>query len=411
MNIKPQYEEIKIVTLGNVSAGKSTMIGVLTQDILDDGRGLARKNICRYPHEVENGKTSAIGHHYIVYKENYEVYKSITMIDLAGHEKYLKTTLKGINSTLCDYVMLLIGSNMGVSRMTREHFNIAKALNKPIFIVITKLDICPKPILEKTINEIKEILSSEFAGSKKPWIINSLKDAEQCSKIISTKQEIYPIFKVSSVSGENIPLLKSFIKNIHSPTKWDKFNNDEPEFLIDDRFHIAGIGLVVSGTMQKGQISIGDKLWLGPFNNKFKQVIIKSIHGNIKNPITNISAGYTSSFAIKPINKKDSIKRNNIKNGMVILSNPYCVSEFKAKVLILHHPTTIRIGYQSVIHCGNVRQSAKIIDMDKELTRTGDTTIVTFRFSFHSEYLQIGSKIMFREGRTKGVGDIVEIFE
>ena len=51
------------------------------------------------------------------------------------------------------------------------------------------------------------------------------------------------------------------------------------------------------------------------------------------------------------------------------------------------------------------------IDMDKELTRTGDTTIVTFRFSFHSEYLQIGSKIMFREGRTKGVGDIVEIFE
>ena len=407
------YQEVKIATMGNVSAGKSTLLGVLTKNILDNGRGLARKNICKYPHEDQTGKTSAIGHHYIVYKKNNKVYKTTTFFDLAGHEKYIKTTVSGLSGTLCDYVMLMIGSNMGVSKMTKEHFNIAKILNKPIIIVITKIDLCPDHVLNNTINDLKEILLSKFAGERKPWFINNPENSLKCAKIMSSNQIIYPVFKISNVTGENIENLKLFIENLSPPVVWNRYNFQDAIFVVDDTFHISGIGCVISGTMKRGTVSINDKLWIGPFNDKtgsyFKQILIKSIHGNIRNPIDKISAGYTGAFAIRSLNKKDLLKRKNIKKGTVVMANPYCINEFTANCVILHHPTTIKVGYQPVIHCGNVRQSAKIIEMDKELTRTGDETKVRFRFSFNPEYIEVGSKIIFREGRTKGIGTITNI--
>ncbi len=43
----------------------------------------------------------------------------ITFIDLAGHEKYLKTTVFGLTGHAPDYVMLMIGSNAGIIGMTK----------------------------------------------------------------------------------------------------------------------------------------------------------------------------------------------------------------------------------------------------------------------------------------------------
>lgn len=34
---------------------------------------------------------------------------------------------------------------------------------------------------------------------------------------------------------------------------------------------------------------------------------------------------------------------------------------FEAEILVLHHPTTISINYQAVVHCGSIKQSAAII--------------------------------------------------
>ena len=65
--------------------------------------------------------------------------KIVTFIDLAGHEKYLKTTVFGLTGCLPDYVMICIGANMGITRMTKEHLGIALALKLPICVVITKV--------------------------------------------------------------------------------------------------------------------------------------------------------------------------------------------------------------------------------------------------------------------------------
>jgi GTPase len=47
--------------VGNVDAGKSTMLGVLTHGELDNGRGFARQKLFRHKHEIESGRTSSVG--------------------------------------------------------------------------------------------------------------------------------------------------------------------------------------------------------------------------------------------------------------------------------------------------------------------------------------------------------------
>ena len=69
--------------------------------------------------------------------------KVVNFIDLCGHEKYLKTTIFGLVSMSPDYSMIVIGANMGLSKMTKEHLGISLFLNIPFFIVLTKIDIAP----------------------------------------------------------------------------------------------------------------------------------------------------------------------------------------------------------------------------------------------------------------------------
>jgi GTPase len=86
--------------------------------------------------------------------------KLVTFLDLCGHEKYLKTTMFGLVGLMPDYCMVIVGANMGVSRMTKEHLGIALALKIPLFIVITKIDIAPKNVYEDTINTLVKIMKN-----------------------------------------------------------------------------------------------------------------------------------------------------------------------------------------------------------------------------------------------------------
>jgi GTPase len=66
----------------------------------------------------------------------------------------------GLVGLLPDYCMIVVGANMGVSRMTKEHLGIALALKIPLFIVITKFDIAPKNVYEDTVNTLVKIMKS-----------------------------------------------------------------------------------------------------------------------------------------------------------------------------------------------------------------------------------------------------------
>jgi len=72
--------------------------------------------------------------------------------------------------------------------------------------------------------------------------------------------------------------------------------------------------------------------------------------------------------------------------------------------VILSHATTIRPRYQAMLHVGPVSQTCAIIDIDRSFIRTGDRATVAFKFIQRPEYLAVGDRILFREGRTKGLG-------
>jgi GTPase len=80
-----------------------------------------------------------------------------------------------------------------------------------------------------------------------------------------------------------------------------------------------------------------------------------------------------------------------------------------ATVLILSHATTIKTRYQAMLHVGPVSQTCAIIDIDRELIRTGDRATVAFRFVQRPEYLAPGDRLLFREGRTKGLGIVKSV--
>ena len=117
-----------------------------------------------------------------------------------------------------------------------------------------------------------------------------------------------------------------------------------------------------------------------------------------------VVAGQTASLALK------RVKRTAVRKGMALVAEalkPLASWEFDADIAILTHSTTIQPRYQAVIHCEIVRQSARVVAMDRERLRSGDRACVRFRFMQHPEYLTVGARFVFREGRTKGIGVVV----
>ena len=404
-------KEIRVAILGNVDSAKSTLVSTMTYKILDNGRGSAREKVFKHKHEKETGRTSSISFRYVKINEE----KYITFIDLAGHEKYFKTTIQGLNGGLADYAILVIGANMGVLKMTKEHLGIIKALNVPFFVVITKLDICPPNVLERTEREITRIIKSSF---NKDLV---LLDETGGNRYNPENKEVINYFKLSNVTGSGLDYFRKHLFTLNSLIDWDNRKDKDTIVWIDNSYHVNGIGIVISGTVKHGEVRINDKLLLGPINNSkkgnnFYEVLVKSIHNNFREDISLLKAGCSGCFNIKPISKKETITKKTIKNGMVMIHKNIItnkenrpVMEFKANITVLHHPTTIRENYEPVIHCGKIAQSAVIKEMNRDKIRTGDKATIKFRFKYRPEFIEKEDILVFREGRTKGIGRIIEL--
>lgn len=165
------------------------------------------------------------------------------------------------------------------------------------------------------------------------------------------------------------------------------------------------VGTVVSGIVKSGVVHAGDSVVIGPDSlGQFTQSSIRSIERK-RIPVPAASAGQSASFALKKVKRKD------VRKGMVVLPKPAdgaptprVYNEFVAEVLILSHATTIKKKYQAMLHVGPVSQTCSIIDVDRPFIRTGDRATVAFKFVQRPEYLAPGDRLLFREGRTKGLG-------
>jgi small GTP-binding protein len=396
--------EKRIGILGNVDSGKSTIISVLTNNILDNGRGSARKKILKHDHEQDSGRTSCITHKYTKYNEN----TTLSFVDLAGHEKYYKTTIFGANCCSLDFVLLMVGANMGVSHMTREHLLLALILKLPIIFVISKIDLCPDEVLKNTLKDLNAILK-RYKCTKE---IVELNDTNKSDYYDLNSMKSFPILKVSNTSGLNINLLKDYLGNVKNYRNYEELKTQNTIVLVEDIFFVNGVGIVISGTVNSGTVKKSDKYMIGPFNGIFREVTIKSIHNNFREFEDEIPAGRSGCFNIKTNERKFQLKKKVLKRGMIMIdanSDEHTYMEFRAKVKILHHPTTIKQNYETMIHCGTIKQVAKIIFIEKDLLRTGDQSNVIFRFKRKPEFIQKNKQIIFREGKTKGIGVVTEL--
>ena len=436
-NDNHKYIDISILVAGNVDAGKSSTIGVLISGKKDNGRGLSRINVFNYKHELESGRTSSIAHQIIGFDNNgklvndnslrklswpeiiEESSKIITFYDLAGHEKYLRTTIFGFSSTYSDYAMILVGANMGITHMTKEHISLCLTYKIPFIVVITKIDICPKEVYQETKKSIKTLLSS--TGLRKLSLdIKTSEDVVLASKNI-LNDNFVPIFSISNVTGENLDLLKSFLNLVPLRKDLKRFDKEPIDFSIDSKYVVTGCGTVVSGILLKGTVKVNDNVLIGPDSlGNYKKTQIKSIHHK-RVPVSFVKSGSYACLCLKKIPKQW------IRKGMAVLGDidkPGFVWKFEAEVSILRaNHTTITKGYEPILHVNNISQvsvirnivnkvskNKKDIDTDKIVLRAGDKALVTFEFKYRPEYIKDNQRIVFREHNLRGVGIIKKIY-
>jgi len=211
-----------------------------------------------------------------------------------------------------------------------------------------------------------------------------------------------------------------FISHLTSRnTTLNLFQNSENkvEYLIDSVYDVKHVGIVVTGTLTSGKVEKNQILYLGPDKlGEFRPVQVKSIHVK-RIQVDEVLAGNSACFNIKSADKKNpkALTRDQFRKGMVILdkgNTSNVVQEFEAEVLILHIQTTIKQKYQAVIHCGVIRQSAQVVQIDEQNQLTnGDQGFVRFKFMNYPEYLHVGAPFLFREGRTRGIGTVKKVYQ
>uniref|UniRef100_A0A8C6MC51 GTP binding protein 2 n=1 Tax=Nothobranchius furzeri TaxID=105023 RepID=A0A8C6MC51_NOTFU len=370
-----QFLDLRVAVLGNVDSGKSTLLGVLTQGELDNGRGRARLNLFRHLHEIQTGRTSSISFEILGFNSKGEIVnysesrtaeeicesasKMITFIDLAGHHKYLKTTIFGLTSYCPDFAMLVVSANTGIAGTTREHLGLAMALKVPIFIVISKVDLCTRATVERTVRQLERVLKQPGCN-KVPMVVSSTDDAVTAAQQFAQSPNITPIFTLSSVTGESLDLLKVFfniIPPLSNSKEQEELMQQLTEFQVDEIYTVPEVGTVVGGTLYSGICREGDHLVVGPTESgQFQKLTIGSIQRN-RSACRVLRAGQAATLAL------GNFDRSLLRKGMVMVSpemDPTICWMFEAEIVLLFHAKTFHKGFQVTVHIGNVRQTATV---------------------------------------------------
>lgn len=473
---------IRIAVVGNVDAGKSTLIGTLTTSSLDDGRGKSRTSIMKHRHEIESGRTSTASTHLMGFRSTgqpiagkdqirankrktedevaRESYRIITLMDLAGHEKYLKTTIHGVSSGMADYALILVNSRHPPTHMTQHHLNLCCSFGIPVIVIFTKIDGCPEHAFKTCKTEVSKLLRAPDVG-KKPFAVRNEQDVATC---IGKLHTLAPMIETSCVSGEGIELLQKILFSLPKRRRHENKVNRPFEFLVEDIFNVPGVGAVVSGFVNAGELTVGSSthVYVGPTDDgSFLKTVAKSAHIARINT-GHITAGQSACLAFS-LNKE---LRKKLRRGMVVVKDsPTSTREFDAEICVLKgEGTTIRRSYQAYVHILNVRQSAfarnieivnhnamglppshsAVADDEEDgiVLRPGSRAKVRFEFAkrpvslkiahfivlmlfidnlcggiltelssvrVFQEYIRPGMRMLFRDGRVRGVGIITGV--
>ena len=276
-------QQIIIGLSGHIDHGKTSIVKALTG-----------KNTDTLKQEIDRGMTIDIGFAHLSDK--------ITIIDVPGHEKFIKNMVVGVSSI--DLAILVIAADDGIMPQTKEHFEILKILNVDRgIVVINKIDLVDQDWLDLVELEIKELVKNSFLENQ-------------------------PVYKISAFNNIGVDELKEYILNI-SITKSASIKNDRGLFMMyaDRSFSQQGFGTVVTGTVLSGQINTGDKISILPIN---KTARLRSAQSHYNN-IDFLNTGDRGALNLH------GISVNEVKRGSHLSNYDYfkSVNKFIAKISIL----------------------------------------------------------------------------
>lgn len=263
-----------VCVCGEFSSGKSSLVGCLVDDRLDNGEGLSRSMVLQHAHEVlSGGRTSSVTKHLLGFPATSKMKDRTTednviaadgnlveVIDLGGYRKYLKTTLRGLLSTKCTMMIVqpLESFARGSPSLPAElaaYLRLAKVQKRSIIVVLSKAD-----------------------------KVGDIGAATDCAKSLladETSSEEIPVFVISCVTGEGLTQLRDYFEQKSRLREPVVVDHPGTGLLIDEVFRKqAGKELVVGGIPMQ-EIRIGDEFMLGPLRSQSKpwvHVRLASIH-------------------------------------------------------------------------------------------------------------------------------------
>lgn len=271
----------------------------------------------------------------------------IGIIDVPGHEKFVKNMLAGIGGI--DLVLMVIALDEGVMPQTTEHFEILKMLHiRQGILVLTKSDLVDEEWAQLVEADVEDLVQGSFL-------------------------EHAPVIRVSSFTGENIDLLHDRIIQMVSDLGT---RCEEPELFrlpVDRVFTTEGFGTVITGTLQEGMVQAGAEVMVYPRERLIKIRGIQS-HGRKEDAAI---AGQRTALNLLNVKKED------LKRGDVLAYPGSLVPSALVDVKLSIFQTSdreLKSGDRIHLNYGSAQTIAKAVLMDQDRIARGESAYAQLRF-------------------------------
>ena len=394
---KEKFERTKphvnVGTIGHVDHGKTTLTAAITTVLAKRVEGnevSSFDSIDNAPEERERGITIATAH--VEYETDGRHYAHV---DCPGHADYVKNMVTG--AAQMDGAILVVAATDGPMPQTREHILLARQVGVPYIVVfMNKVDLVDdEELLELVEMEVRELLDTyEFPGDDIPVVMGSA---------------------LGALNGETqwedkiMELMDAVDSYIPTPER----DHEKPFLMpIEDVFSITGRGTVVTGRVERGQLTVGDTIDIIGMQEEKQSTTVTGIE-MFRKLLDHAEAGDNAGVLLRGT-KKDEVER-----GMVLVK-PGSVTphkEFECEVYVLSKDeggrhTPFFKGYRPQFYFRTTDVTGDIELPDGvEMVMPGDNTQFKVKLIVPVAMEQ-GLRFAIREGgRTVGAGVVSKILD
>jgi bifunctional enzyme CysN/CysC len=256
-----EQQPLKIVFVGHVDHGKSTLIGRILHDTgsLPEGKIEEIKKACA-AEGMEFEFAFVLDALLEEQKQNVTIdtteipfrtaRRRYAIIDAPGHKEFLKNMITG--ASRADAAIIVIGADEGVREQSRRHAYLLSMLGiRHVIVVVNKMDLVDYS--EKRFHEIEQEYRKfllELGVGARMFIPASAKDGENVARA-SMKINWYSAANVL----EALDLLEPQKRDVDLPLR----------FCVQDVYRFDG-RRIIAGRIETGTLRVGDQLVFSPAN-------------------------------------------------------------------------------------------------------------------------------------------------